>query len=137
MRKSKIISLFFLRNISHAISSNCIPNVGLKSHNPAPNVFFFQSRVYPPPPPPPPPPLSHIHTYIPIFLYITLLLPKWPTLSILYNQYTQSSIFVMTKPPPPLLQFCTPPYPYLYLWPPLTTYIHLFLYLRLFLSVLI
>ena len=94
----------------------------------------FQSLVYPQAPPPP---QTHtlvtlIHTNLSLY---HLFLPKWP----LSNQYTQLSLFVVTNPTRHLASIvfiinCT--YPYLYLWPPLTPYIHLFLHLRLFLSVL-
>ena len=51
---------FFLRNISHPISSNLHTNVGLNSHNPYSlcYVFFFKVTFTPPPTP-----LSRIHTY--------------------------------------------------------------------------
>ena len=96
MRQSTIISLVFFLEIYSIPFWICIPNICLKSHNPAPYVFFFKVVFTPPPPP-------YSHTYIPIFLYILpgLLLPKWPTLSLLSSQYTPPiSIFVVTNPTP-------------------------------------
>ena len=95
---------------------------------------FFHNRVYPPPL------LSHILTYPPFS--ISPLFSEVAYVTLLSNRYTQPSIFVVTNPTPPLASIifiinCTPPYPYLYLWPPLTTLLYMcFLHLRLFLSVL-
>ena len=63
--------IFFLRNISNPISSN----VGLKSHNPDPWLFFF-SKSRPP---------SQIHTYPPFSISPTssevayVIHPLYPT----------------------------------------------------------
>ena len=124
-------SFFFLETYPIPFLRICIPDVGLKSHYPAPCVFFFKkSCVWPPPPL-----LSHIHTYPPFSISPSFFR------SGLSNQCTKPKIFVVTNPTPPLASImfiinCSPPYPYLYFWPPLTSYIHLFLHLRLFLSVL-
>ena len=52
--------IFFFEKYPIAFLQICIPNNGLKWHNPAPYVYFSKSRLTPPPPP-----LSHIHTYPP------------------------------------------------------------------------
>ena len=51
---------FFLETYPILFLRNYIPYVGLKSHNPAPFVFFFKAALTPPPPPHPG--QSHIHT---------------------------------------------------------------------------
>ena len=124
------------RNISHPIFLwICIPNVGLKSHNPAPYVFFSKSRLTPPPLPP----VSHLHTYplfsiSPSFFRSGLRNPSYPTIR--YNTPNRVYLSWLTPPLTSIMFIinctCTPPYPYLYLLPPLTPYIHLFLHLRLF-----
>ena len=96
-------------------------------------MFFFRSRVQPHPL------VTYIHTHLSVYhpppSEVAYVIPPIQPI------YTRPSTFVVTNPTPLLASImfiinCTPPYPYLYLWPPLTPYIQLFLHLRLFLSAL-
>ena len=65
MAEHNNFSSFFLKTYPIPFLRICIPNIGLKSHNPAPFVFF-KAALTPPPPP------AKSRTYIPTFLKIQI-----------------------------------------------------------------
>ena len=104
-------------------------------HNMWPFGPLVSKSCYPPPPPP-------LVTCMYMYIHTHLSLYHHPSFKVAYvNPTIQPSILVVTNPiplPAPIMFIinCTPPYPYLYLWPLLTSYIHLFVHFILFLSLL-